>query len=70
MPFSIPSIASTRSIETTGQGGFYSIDVGFRIGPIYRLNVIVTDFVGKDPYRDVGLFRDRDEIATNFTVLF
>jgi hypothetical protein len=50
--------------------GFYSVDVGFRIGPIYRLNVIVTDFVGKDPYRDIGLFRDRDEIATNFTVLF
>lgn len=50
--------------------GFYSIDVGFRIGPIYRLNLVVTDFVGKDPYRDIGLYRDRDEIAANFTVLF
>jgi hypothetical protein len=50
--------------------GFYSVDVGFRIGPTYRLNVILTDFVGKDPYRDLGLFRDRDEVAANFTVLF
>ena len=50
--------------------GFYTVDVGFRLGPHYRVNVTVTDFVGKDPYRDIGLYRDRDEIAANLTVLF
>ncbi len=50
--------------------GFYTVDVGFRIGPHYRLNVRVTDFIGKNPYVDLGLYRDRDEVAANFTVLF
>jgi hypothetical protein len=50
--------------------GFYTVDVGYRMGPHYRLNIRVTDFVGKDPYRDMGLFRDRDEIHGAFTVLF
>jgi hypothetical protein len=50
--------------------GFYSIDVGFRMGPHYRLNIVATDFVGKDPYRDLGLFRDRDELSANLTLLF
>ena len=50
--------------------GFYSVDVGFRLGPHYRLNVVVTDFIGKDPYRDLGLFRDRDEVSAALSVLF
>ncbi|MET0284347.1 MAG: DUF1302 family protein [Polyangiales bacterium] len=50
--------------------GFVSLDVGFRIGPHYRLNVTVTDFVGKNPYRDLGFFRDRDEVHGSLTVLF
>ncbi len=50
--------------------GFVSLDLGFRIGPHYRVNVMATDFVGKDPYRDIGLFRDRDEIHASATVLF
>jgi hypothetical protein len=50
--------------------GFISFDVGFRIGPHYRVNVTVTDFLGKDPYRDIGLFRDRDEVHASATVLF
>jgi len=32
-----------------GDSGFYSIDVGFRFGPHYRLNITATDFIGKDP---------------------
>jgi hypothetical protein len=40
------------------------------MGPHYRLNIVATDFVGKDPYRDLGLFRDRDEVAANLTLLF
>ncbi len=50
--------------------GFVSLDLGFRIGPHYRVNVMATDFVGKDPYRDIGLFRDRDEVHASATVLF
>jgi hypothetical protein len=49
--------------------GFVSLDVGFRIGPHYRVNIMATDFVGKNPYRDLGLFRDRDEIHASLTVL-
>lgn len=50
--------------------GFYSIDLGFRIGPHYRVNATITDFIGKNAYRDLGLFRDRDEIHASLTVLF
>lgn len=50
--------------------GFYSVDVGFRLGSQYRLNLVITDFIGKDPYRDLGLYRDRDEVLANLTVLF
>jgi hypothetical protein len=50
--------------------GFYSLDLGFRIGPHYRVNVMATDFIGKNAYRDIGLFRDRDELHASLTVLF
>lgn len=50
--------------------GFYSIDLGFRFGPHYRVNVTATDFIGKHAYRDLGLFRDRDELHASVTVLF
>jgi hypothetical protein len=50
--------------------GFISFDVGFRIGPHYRINVTVTDFIAKNAYRDLGLFRDRDEVHASATVLF
>jgi hypothetical protein len=49
--------------------GMVSLDLGFRIGPHYRVNVMATDFVGKNPYRDLGMFRDRDEIHASLTVL-
>jgi len=50
--------------------GFYSLDVGFRIGPTYRVNVTATDFIGKRAYRDLGLYRDRDEISASLTILY
>lgn len=49
--------------------GFVHLDLGFRFGPHYRLNIQITDFVGRNAYRDIGLFRDRDEVAASFTVL-
>jgi hypothetical protein len=53
-----------------GDSGFVSLDLGFRIGPHYRVNVMATDFVGKNAYRDIGLFRDRDELHASLTMLF
>jgi hypothetical protein len=49
--------------------GFISFNVGFRLGPHYRVNVSVSDFFGGNPYRDLGLFRDRDEVNISATVL-
>jgi hypothetical protein len=53
-----------------GDSGFYSIDVEFRLATNYLLNVRVTDFLGKDPYRELGLFRDRDELHAAFTIQY
>lgn len=53
-----------------GDSGFYSIDVELRLATNYLLNVRATDFIGKDPYRELGLFRDRDELHVAFTVQY
>jgi len=37
---------------------------------VWRMNVTVTDFFGADPYANVGLFRDRDEINLSLTAQF
>jgi hypothetical protein len=47
--------------------GFYTIDLAFRLGESWRMSLAITDFIGFDPYKGVGLFRDRDEI--NLTLL-
>jgi hypothetical protein len=62
---------STREYELNQHiaSGFVSFDVGFRVGPHYRFNLTITDFFSKHPYRDFGLFRDRDEIHASMTVL-
>jgi hypothetical protein len=60
----------TGELKNRGHSGFYSIDIGFRFGPHYRLNITATDFIGRDPYRDLGLFRDRDELHAALSVLF
>jgi hypothetical protein len=50
--------------------GFYSIDVEFRLANAYLLNLRMTDFIGKDAYRELGLFRDRDELSASFTIQY
>ena len=49
---------------------FISADFAFRFGDVWRMNVTVTDFFGADPYANVGLFRDRDEINLALTAQF
>jgi hypothetical protein len=50
--------------------GFITAQVGFRLGDSWRLNLAVTDFFGKDPYKGVGLLRDRDEINLSIMCQF
>jgi hypothetical protein len=50
--------------------GFYSIAVAFRLSEIWRLNLRVTDFFGGDPYKSVGLYKDRDELNLTVSCLF
>jgi hypothetical protein len=54
----------------TGDSGFYSIDVDFRLATNYALNLRFTDFFGGDAYRELGLFRDRDELHASITAQF
>jgi len=44
------------------ESGFISTQVDFRLGPTWRLRLQLTDFFGKDPYKALGFFRDRDEL--------
>jgi hypothetical protein len=46
---------------------FVSASLAVRLGDHWRVMLTLTDFYGKDPYKGVGLFRDRDEI--NLSVL-
>jgi hypothetical protein len=53
-----------------GDSGFYSIDLDVRLSTHYLLNLRYSDFWGKDPYRELGLFRDRDELHAALTIQF
>ncbi len=44
------------------QSGFVTTAFDFRIKDHWRVQLSLTDFFGKDPYRAVGLLRDRDEV--------
>lgn len=46
---------------------FISASLAVRLGDHWRVLLAVNDFFGADPYKGVGLFRDRDEI--NLSVL-
>ena len=64
-----PDVRDGGGLTKMLDSGFVTLDLGFRIGPHYRLNIQATDFIGRNAYRDIGLFRDRDEVAVSFTVL-
>jgi hypothetical protein len=53
-----------------GDSGFYSLDVEFRLATNYGLNLRATDFFGADPYRELGLYRDRDEVHATLTIQY
>ncbi len=44
------------------RSGFISASLGVRLGRNWRLRLQVNDIFGADPYKALGLFRDRDEI--------
>jgi len=46
---------------------FISASLAVRLGPYWRMRLQINDFFGYDPYKSVGLFRDRDEI--NLSIL-
>lgn len=50
--------------------GFYSIDLAFRFDETWNMSLRVTDFIGKDPYKSVGLFKDRDEVNLTLSCQF
>ena len=44
------------------QDAFIATQLDARLGRNWRLRFQITDFFGKDPYKSLGFFRDRDEI--------
>ncbi len=44
------------------ESGFVTGSINLRIFSHWRVQLAVTDFFGSDPYKGVGLFRDKDEI--------
>ena len=50
--------------------GFIATTFGINLGNHVRLRLQITDFFGKDAYKGVGLFRDRDEINLRLRVQF
>jgi len=52
------------------QGGFITGSLGFTLGTSWRAALGATFFFGEDPYKNVGLFRDRDEVFGRLTYQF
>ncbi|MBN1652625.1 MAG: DUF1302 family protein [Deltaproteobacteria bacterium] len=46
--------------------GYYSLGLDFRLNEVWKARLTAIDFFGGDPYKSVGLFRDRDEV--NLTI--
>ncbi len=49
---------------------FVSASLSVRLGNHWRAQLTLTDFYGKNPYKGVGLFRDRDEINLSLLCQF
>ena len=52
------------------QGGFVTGSLGLTLGTSWRAALGATFFFGEDPYKNVGLFRDRDEVFGRLTYQF
>jgi len=70
--FITPSLVGVYTLpDSTGaMDGYYSLSVAFRFGEYWRMKLAVTDFFGSDPYRGIGMFRDRDEVNMTLTCMF
>jgi len=70
--FIAPKLVGVYSLPDSegDMGGLYTFDVTFRFGEYWRMKVAVTDFFGSDPYKGIGLFRDKDEVNLSLTCLF
>lgn len=49
---------------------FYSLDLGINFSAKVGIHLVATDFIGSDPYKRLGLFRDRDEFNMSLTCRF
>jgi len=45
-----------------GNGGFLSAQLGVTLGDHWRFRLALNEFFGDNPYKGIGLFRDRDEV--------
>jgi hypothetical protein len=49
---------------------FYTINLAFRFNETWNMALQITDFHGHDPYKSVGMFKDRDEVNLKVTCQF
>jgi len=56
--------------EGSNDSGLVSGSLGFTLGTSWRLTTGVNVFWGGDPYKGLGLFRDRDEVFTKLQYQF
>lgn len=70
--FITPTLVGVYTLPDTNgdMDGYYNLSVSFRFGEYWRMKVALTDFFGSDPYKGIGMFRDRDEVNLSLTCLF
>ncbi len=67
----LPDLARNSGADAfTNSSGFISASMGVRLGDHWRVRFSITDFFGKDPYKGLGLFQDRDEINLSILAQF
>ncbi len=52
------------------QGGFLSAQLGVTLGDHWRFRIAWNGFFGDNPYKGIGLFRDRDEVNVTLKYQF
>jgi hypothetical protein len=68
IPTGTDDVAYTKSDGTAGtrkkfgNSGFLSVQLDMAFGNHWRMLLAVNQFFGDDPYKGIGLFRDRDEV--------
>jgi hypothetical protein len=65
-----PVIAAAIDPRDSAKTGFVSAKVGFDIGNNWQITTGLNELWSKDPYKGIGLFRDRDEVFMKVQYLF